>query len=106
MADDITNAELARRLDAFAREVREDIAGLNTRLEQYVLGRVYAAEQQVTNLRIAQLEARAKEVEDSRRAERQQNEDQRRATSRWIVAAIVVPVLTTIATLLLSLVGP
>lgn len=93
MADDITLAELGRRIDRVAQDVREDIAVLTSRQEQYVLQRVYAAEQQLLQLRITQLEQRVKE-----------GEDQRRATTRWIVAAIVVPTLTALSTLILPLV--
>lgn len=106
MADDISLAELGRRIDAMAHDVREDISGLNARLEQYVLQRVYAAEQTTLQLRISQLELRVKEGEDQRRVERDKAEEQRRATSRWIVAAIAVPVLTTITGILFQVVAP
>lgn len=104
MADDITLAELGRRIEAMARDVHDDLADMRMRQEQYVLQRVYAAEQATLQLRLTQLEQQVKEAQDQRRADRDKAEEQRRGTSRWLVAAIVVPTLTALATLLLPLV--
>ena len=94
MADDVTNAELARRLDSFARDVRDDLADLVRRLDQYVLQAVYNAEKTALTGQMQTLTQQVKE-----------NEDRRRADRRWVVSAIVLPVAFVVADIALKIGG-
>lgn len=95
MADEITNAELARRLEDFRRNVHEDLSDISRRLDQYVLQAVYQAEQAGRDRRIDALEQQIKN-----------GEEQRRTLVRWVVGAIVVPAVVLLAQVILALQGP
>lgn len=95
MADDITNAELARRLESFRRDVHDDLADIGRRMDSYVLREVYQAERSAMETRIGVLEARIKD-----------GEDQRRTQSRWLLGTIAMPIVTLIVTIILNLRGP
>jgi hypothetical protein len=95
VADDITNAELARRLESFRRDVHDDLADIGRRMDSYVLREVYQAERSAMETRIGVLEARIKD-----------GEDQRRTQSRWLLGTIAMPIVTLIVTIILNLRGP
>lgn len=100
--DDITNAELARRLDAMRHDNHEDFAELNRRMDSYVLREVYLADQRLT-------EARMQAIERDVIAVRQMittAEDRRIADRRLVVGAVISAVLALIVQLVLSLRGP
>jgi ribosomal protein S28E/S33 len=91
VADEVTNAELARRLE----RVHDDISGISHRLDQYVLREVYRAEMEGRDTRLGALEQRVRE-----------GEDQRRALVRWVIGAVVVPTVVLLAQIVLALRGP
>lgn len=95
MADDITLAELARQLQAFRRDVHDDLADISRRLDAYVLREVYASDQRGQ-------EARMKAIED------RQKDDaaQRQADRRWIISAILLPIVVLAVQVVLALRGP
>ncbi|MGN9802076.1 hypothetical protein [Micromonospora sp. L32] len=93
--DDITNAELARRLDSFRRDVHDDLADISRRMDAYVLREVYQAERVTTETRIAVLERRV-----------EQGDEQRRAMTRWLISAVIIPVVAVVVTVFLNLQGP
>ena len=93
--DDITNAELARRLDQFGRDVREDLADLSRRMDAYVLREVYQAERLAMETRITVLEGRVRD-----------GEEQRRGMTRWLISAVVIPAVALVVTIILNLQGP
>lgn len=93
--DDITNAELARRLDAFRRDVHDDLAEIGRRMDSYVLREVYAAERLADQGRIGVLESRVKD-----------GEDQRRTLTRWLITSVVFPSVLLIVTIYFNLRGP
>lgn len=92
MNDEVTNAELARRFDAFATDIRSDLTEISRRLDLYVLREVYAAEQKTAEIRLSAMEARMKETDEQRRVER-----------RWFWSAIVIPLGTLVVTVILNL---
>lgn len=95
MSDDVTNAELARRLEHFHRDLHGDLQEVKQQLAQYVLQAVYNAEMAGRDKAFAALEARVKEAED-----------QRRTLLRWAIGAIVVPVVMLIVQIALAVRGP
>lgn len=94
MAEEITNAELARRLDAIHRDVHDDLTDVKRQLAQYVLQAVYHAEMQGRDRRVDVLEQKVKE-----------GEEQRRQLVRWLIGAIVVPAVVVLAQIVLALRG-
>lgn len=95
MADEVSNAELARRLGQLADDVRGDFAEVFRRMDSYVLREVYAAEKDGRDRRIDALEQKVREAED-----------QRRALVRWVVGAILVPAVVLVVQVVLALQGP
>lgn len=95
MADEVTNAELARRLESFHHELHDDLADIKRQLAQYVLQAVYNAEMSGRDRRVDALEQRVKE-----------GEEQRRQLVRWLVGAIVVPAVVLVVQIILALQGP
>lgn len=97
--DEVSNAELARRLDSFSREVHTDLAELIRRLDAYVLREVYAADQRRREDQIVALE---KQISDERalreaavtteRQAREQSQERLRITVRWLVSALILPI--------------
>lgn len=95
MADEITNAELARRLDAMHRDVHDDLGEIRRQLAQYVLQAVYTADMAGRDRRIEALERDVKAAEE-----------QRRMLVRWVVSALVVPAVVLVVQVVLALQGP
>ncbi|WP_330438827.1 hypothetical protein OHB44_28050 [Micromonospora sp. NBC_00821] len=93
--DDITNAELARRLDSMRRDFHDDFAEISRRMDSYVLREVYAAERLAMETRVGVLEARVKD-----------GEEQRRTLTRWLISAVVFPCAALIVTIYFNLQGP
>jgi hypothetical protein len=91
VADEITNAELGRRLD----RVHDDLGDIKHQLAQYVLQAVYQAEMAARDRRIDALEGSVKATEE-----------QRRTLVRWVVASIVMPTVVLLAQIVLALQGP
>lgn len=89
--ENITNAELARRLETVALDVRSDLAEITRRLDLYVLREVYAAEQKSIEARIYNLESRWREADDQRRSDR-----------RWLVAGVILPLMSLLAMVLIG----
>lgn len=89
--ENITNAEIVRRLETFALDVRGDLAEITRRLDLYVLREVYAAEQKSIETRIYSLELRWREADEQRRSDR-----------RWLIAGVVLPLMSLLAMVLIG----
>ena len=95
MADqEVTNAELGRRIDAFSKSVHEDLAELRQQLTQYVLREVYQAEKRASDDRIAGLQKRLDDAEERRRADR-----------RWLIGTVTLPIAFVVADIAMKLGG-
>lgn len=92
MGDEVSNAELDRRLASFQRDVRQDFAEIFRRMDTYVLREVYQAEKGRLEDRIAALERQAKEGEDTRRSDR-----------KWLISAVLIPVAVVLVQIILAL---
>jgi hypothetical protein len=81
VADEPTNGELGRLIEALRSEMREDLGGLNQRLDRVVPLDVYTIEKQQMVKRLDDLEAARKE--DAARVT---------ATRRWMIGTVITVV--------------
>ena len=110
MADDLTISELGRRIDAGLMDLKDDLRDLGRRLDSKVSFERYQLEQQAMQDAYRQMQERVLAIETAREKEREQREeerisreserrkveDRRRQDRRWILSALVVPVLVVI----------
>lgn len=85
---EVTNAELARRLDAFQKEIHADFAELARRMDAYVLREVYSSDQARREEQIQGLKQR--QTDETKAREREL--DRLRAQTRWLWTAVIMPV--------------
>lgn len=98
MADDLTLGELGRRLEAGLSDIKDDVHQLGLRLDGKVSADVLRLEQLAQDERhkvLAEQVARIRTESDAA-AKRLQE------TRRWLVGAIVVPLLAVLLPLLLT----
>ncbi|WP_329214770.1 hypothetical protein OG352_05120 [Streptomyces sp. NBC_01485] len=81
MADEPTNGELGRLIEALRSEMREDLGALNTRLDRVVPLDVYTIEKTQMSKRIDALEAA-----------RTADAERLTATRRWMVGTVITVV--------------
>lgn len=89
MPDDPTLGELARRLEDRLGDARDDIRGLNNRIDSRVSMERYQIERQQADDAYKLLLERVKGIEEARK----EQEKQRAVDRRLIFSALVVPVL-------------
>lgn len=92
---EITNAELARRLDGMSQRVHNDLAEISRKLDAYVLREVYASDQQRREDQVKSLDKQL----TAERVERDRELDRIRAQVKWLWSAVIMPV----AALLISI---
>jgi len=95
MADEITNAEVGRRLDNLDRHVRDEFGDLSRQLDRFVLREVYQAERESRDARLSALEQAQRE-----------EADQRKALARWVISAVIIPIAVLAVTVVLNVMGP
>jgi hypothetical protein len=95
---EVTNAELARRLDTLSRELQADLGEIIRRMDSYVLREVYQSDQRRREDQITALTAQLA----TERTERSSELERLRANVRWWWTAVVVPVGAFIVNLLLQ----
>lgn len=91
MADDPSNGELAHRLEAVHQDLKEDLRDVGRQLDKKVSSDVYA-------LRHDALTARVKALEDLRT----QDAARVAATRRWLLGAVIVPLVAVLLAYILS----
>lgn len=91
MSSEPTLGELGRRLDDRLNDVREDIAGLGRRIDGKVAQDVYDVHHKAITDAIAEL--KAQRVADSNRVA---------ATRRWLIGAVIVPIVAVLLAYMLS----
>lgn len=74
---EVTNAELARRLDSLSQRIHNDLTQIASRMDAYVLREVYASDQ---NRREDQIQGLRGELE------------RMRGQVRWLWSAVIMPV--------------
>lgn len=100
MPDEPSASELARRLDERFADVRDDVRGMEARLDKKVTLERYGYEQQSRDEAYRQLTERVRAIEvareadaDRRRREAQAAVERRAADRRLIFTALIAPVL-------------
>ena len=97
--------ELQRALEQQRADIREGLAGINSRLDQLVTTGAFAAEQRRVDEQLSRL---TKDITDEAVARREGDEAQQKsldkltALMRWYVVAIIVPVALFVANLYMS----
>ncbi|WP_030186439.1 hypothetical protein, partial [Streptomyces capuensis] len=87
MADEPSNGELGRLIQALRGDIRDDMAQINARLDRMVSLDVYAVEKAGLTKDIAEL---AKAVEGLQ-ALRAQDAERVPQPRRWLVASVIIP---------------
>lgn len=80
MSDEPTPGEMVRRLEDRLADVREDIQQLGRRLDEKVDGRIYDLRHEALTGRVSTLETL-----------REKDAEKLVATRRWLIGAVVVP---------------
>ena len=82
MDDQVSNAELARRLQDLTDMLREDIAEIRQAHASFVVKEVYEARHERVRAEVSDLGKRM-----------DQEAEQRRTLSRWVVGSVVLPII-------------
>lgn len=98
MADEPTPGELGRRLDDRIRDVLADIDRIDRRLDRKVAADVYEVQQQAVMKEIADLKADNAAI----RAERLRDAEKVAAMRRWLIGAVIVPIVAVVLAYLLT----
>lgn len=101
MADEPTLGELGRLIQALRGDIRDDMAGINARLDRMVSTDVYTVEKAGLVKEITDL---AKDVE-ALAAQRTQDAERVTQTRRWMVASVIIPLVGIVLPLIMMLRG-
>ncbi|MFC9248057.1 hypothetical protein ACFT7S_29755 [Streptomyces sp. NPDC057136] len=94
MADEPSNGELGRLIQALRDDVREDLGNLNGRLDSFVSQDVYTIEKTQIDSRVATLETK-----------REQDADRLVATRRWMIGVVITVVVALLPYLAMTVKG-
>lgn len=108
-ADDPSNGELARRLEAIHQDLKEDLRDAVNRLDSKVSIERYQLEKEASNERERNLAERVRAIEEARNKEVQERQaaeqraaDRRASDRRLAFTALVAPILMLLLTLYLN----
>lgn len=101
MADEPTLGELGRLIQALRGDIRDDMAGINARLDRMVSTDVYTVEKAGLVKEITDL---AKDVE-ALATQRTQDAERVTQTRRWMVASVIIPLVGIVLPLIMMLRG-
>ncbi|MEU7376528.1 hypothetical protein [Streptomyces albidoflavus] len=94
MADEPTLGEVVRRFEDRLTDVRDDIQQLGVRIDKKVSQDVYDLRHEALTARVATLEAK-----------RERDAERLVATRRWLVGAVVVPLIGVLLPVIIMLAG-
>ncbi|MDQ0795564.1 hypothetical protein [Streptomyces sp. B1I3] len=94
MADEPSNGELGRLIQALRDDVREDLGNLNGRLDSFVSQDVYTIEKTQINARVTTLET-----------QRERDADRIVATRRWMIGVVITVVVALLPYLAMTVKG-
>lgn len=92
MPDEPTLGEVVRRFEDRFTDVREDIAGLGTRIDTKVSQEVYDLRHEALTARVGTLETL-----------REKDAEKLVATRRWLIGAVVIPLLSVLMPVIILL---
>lgn len=98
MADEPTPGELGRRLDDRMRDVRDDVERIDRRIDGRVDAQLYQVQHQAVLKEIADLKADNAAL----RAERIRDAEKVAAMRRWLISAVIVPLVAVLLAYVLS----
>lgn len=98
MADDATLGELGRRLDASMRDVRDDMERTDRRLDKKVDVEIYQVQHQAIVKEIADLKADNRAL----RVERLRDAEKVATMRRWLISAVIIPMVAVLLAYMLS----
>lgn len=101
MADEPSNGELWRLIEAMRGDVRDDMGTINARLDRLVSADVYAVEKAAMAKDIADLV----KVVEGMQQQRQADADRVTQTRRWLVASVIIPFLGLVLPVVLFMAG-
>lgn len=99
--DPVTIGELARRIEQGFADIKEDVHDIGRRLDGKVSADVYEVKHNGIVDRIAAIEQARKDEQKDRAAEQKDRVIMR----RWVIAAILIPVVTAGAQIVLAVTG-
>jgi hypothetical protein len=103
--DGVTNAELARRLDDMSGNLREDMGEFRAALATLMPREVYEARHTALIHRVDVIDQReSKDVADIK-ADLAREQERRQTLMRWVVGAVVLPVVLFIGQVVINAVG-
>ena len=101
MADEPSLGELGRLIQALREDNREDFAEIRRRFDRVVPMDVYTVEKAKTTEDINDLKSEVAGI----RQQREKDAERVTQTRRWIIAAVIIPLIGLILPLLLSMRG-
>jgi hypothetical protein len=101
MADEPSNGELWRLIEAMRGDFRDDMAQFLVHLGRLVSADVYAVEKAALAKDIADLV----KVVEAMQAQRQADADRITQTRRWLVASVIIPLLGLVLPVVLFMAG-
>lgn len=103
--DDVTNAELARRFDDFGAGVKEDMVEFRAMLGTLMPREVYEARHTALIHRVDTIDQRESKDVAEIRAELAREQERRQTLMRWVVSAVVLPVVLFIGQVMINAFG-
>lgn len=101
MADEPSNGELGRLIQALRGDIRDDMAQINARLDRMVSLDVYAVEKAGLAKDIAEV---AKAVEGLQ-TQRERDTERVTQTRRWMIASVIIPIVGIVLPLVMVMRG-
>lgn len=101
MADEPSLGELGRLIQLLRGDIRDDMAGINARLDRMVSTDVYTVEKAGLAKEISDL---AKVVEGMQ-TQRAQDAERVTQTRRWMVASVIIPIIGLLVPILFFFLG-
>jgi hypothetical protein len=101
VADEPSNGELWRLIEAMRGDVRDDMGTINARLDRLVSADVYAVEKAAMAKDIADLV----KVVEGMQQQRQTDADRVTQTRRWLFASVIIPFLGLVLPVVLFMAG-
>lgn len=88
----MSDEAIGREIRQLREDLKDDLGDIKAKLVELLPREVYTANHEALKHRVSTLEAEVKRAED-----------ERTATRRWLITAIVVPIVTVTVTIILAL---
>lgn len=102
----MTDDPVLRELRQFREDWRDNMSQLRIDIQARVLREVYDSERQAMNIRVAAIEKDVEEAAKTHKQETEAADKKRDSNRRWIVTAIISPIVMMIFTLVVTVMKP